>query len=160
MSLPLKLVDLEHPNAKHGMSRSSVYKIWTGMHSRCATPSATGYKNYGGKGVSVCERWNSFENFFADMGDVPCGMSIERKDSNGNYEPANCKWATRKEQNRNQSDLPMFEYKGKKQCLSAWAEDVGSTFSTIKARLNKGWEFCKAIETPIRAHKKYVRRPA
>jgi hypothetical protein len=159
MALPLNWVD-KHPNQTHVMTKSRVYKIWTGMHSRCKIPSATGYKNYGGKGVSVCERWNSFENFLSDMGDAPDGMSIDRKDSTGNYEPENCKWATRKEQNRNQFDLPMFEYKGKTQCLSAWAEEVGSTFGTIKARLNNGWTFCKAIETPIRAHKQYVRGAA
>lgn len=158
MSLPLPWA--KHPNTTHGMTNSRVYKIWSGMHSRCKLPSATGYKNYGGKGISVCSRWDCFEAFFEDMGSAPDGMSIDRIESTGNYEPSNCRWASKVEQNRNQFDLLYITFGGRTQCLSSWAEEVGSTFSTLKARLNRGWDVERVLNTPIRAHKQYQRGAA
>lgn len=89
---------------KHGMTRTPEYKTWSMMIHRCTCPSAVGFHKYGARGITVCDRWRtSFENFFADMGPRPAGMSIDRIDSRGNYEPANCRWATIEEQNRNRS---------------------------------------------------------
>jgi hypothetical protein len=93
---------------KHGHAcrhpRSSEYNCWGSMIARCTNPNDPGWKNYGGRGIRVCERWrNSFENFLADMGLKPSpGLSIERVENDGNYEPGNCRWATRKEQRANQ----------------------------------------------------------
>lgn len=87
---------------KHGASTTETYYIWAGMRTRCKNPKATPYKNYGGRGISVCERWNSFDNFLADMGERPPGLSIDRIDNDGNYEPDNCRWATQSEQTGNQ----------------------------------------------------------
>lgn len=85
----------------HAIRRSPEYRIWTGMHSRCRNPRQTGFKYYGGKGVKVCERWRSFESFLADMGPYPGqGFSLDRRESSGNYEPGNCRWATGPEQSR------------------------------------------------------------
>lgn len=92
--------------ASHGHTRgkknTTEYNTWSSMKKRCLDPASKDYKNYGGRGISVCERWlHSFEAFFEDMGKKPTGLSIERKNVNGNYEPGNCKWATRDEQNNN-----------------------------------------------------------
>jgi hypothetical protein len=90
---------------KHGHARgrqTRVYKIWASMKQRCYNPNHPRYVDWGGRGICVCERWHSFANFFADMGEPPPGKTIDRCNNDGNYEPGNCKWATCSEQRRNQ----------------------------------------------------------
>lgn len=88
-------------NTKHGMSESNEHQIWCGMWQRCGNPNEICWRNYGGRGIKVHDRWRLFENFLADMGPRPPGMSLDRIDVNGNYEPGNVRWATTKTQRRN-----------------------------------------------------------
>lgn len=86
---------------RHGQTHTRAYGRWALMWQRCINPNHRSYKNYGGRGVAVCERWGSFINFYADMGDAPAGCSLDRVNNDGDYEPENCRWATRKEQAQN-----------------------------------------------------------
>ena len=144
----------------HGLHKTRTYKVWAGMHGRCKYPSATGYDNYGGKGVTVCNRWGSFVLFLADMGEAPAGMSIERNDGAGNYEPSNCRWASRVEQLRNRSNNVVLEHAGRRQCIAAWAEEASLPYRLVYARIGRGWTLTEATATPARAHKPYQAKVA
>lgn len=104
----------------HGMSKTSEYKIWQGMRQRCENENDKDFPNYGGRGIRVCDRWGSFENFLADMGPRPAGMSIDRKKVDGNYSPSNCRWATPTTQNRNRRDNLLVERDGQIGPLSSF----------------------------------------
>lgn len=108
-------------NLSQEMARTK--KIWKGMFSRCNNQNTPGYKNYGGRGIRVCIRWHDFENFIEDMGCRPPGdMSIDRINVNGNYEPGNCRWATRKQQARNKTNTVYLTYDGETKSAAEWAE--------------------------------------
>lgn len=133
----------------HGMSKTSEYGIWRGMIRRCSNPNDEAWKNYGGRGIKVCERWReSFEAFFADMGKRPSDdHSIDRfPNNNGDYEPGNCRWATSMEQMRNTRVNRLIEYKGKRKCVAEWAEQYGVRPGILYVRLFKsGWTFEEAV---------------
>lgn len=142
----------------HGMVGTRVYQIWASMISRCRIKSATGYENYGGRGIAVCDRWLRFEDFYADMGDPLPGMSLDRIDCDGNYAAENCRWVERADQNRNQRDLMYLTHDGKTQCLAVWAREVGMPYAALRNRKLKGWPDARILTTPVRAHKPYERR--
>jgi hypothetical protein len=142
-----------HRNLKHGKSKDrtcSEYRIWTGMWRRCTNQNSGDWPGYGGRGITVCERWRSFEVFFADMGCRPPGTTLDRIDNNGNYEPGNCRWATKEEQNGNRRTSVILEYRGKRQSLSAWAREVGLHKSTISMRLRAGWSVEAALTRKLK----------
>lgn len=115
------------------------------------------YKDYGGRGITVCDRWREFVNFYADMGDPPAGLTLERKDNDGNYCPENCVWATRKQQYRNQRSNIRVTYKGETRVLSEWAEKLGINYGTVYHRIKNGWEVPLAFEAPVSAHNRHIR---
>lgn len=111
---------------------------WYSMKQRCLNKNATGYSRYGGAGIKICDRWMEFDNFYADMGDRPEGMSLDRIDNDGNYEPRNCRWATIVEQSKNQKSNRKVEIDGVTKLITEWARDIGITASTLSKRLAKG----------------------
>ena len=122
---------------KHGMYETPTYASWRSMKNRCTNSNNPAYKNYGERGITVCERWNKFENFLADMGEKPKGLTIERTDNNSGYSPENCYYATTKEQNRNTRRNRIIKYDGREQCLAAWAEEIGISRESLGHRLKK-----------------------
>lgn len=124
----------------------SEYNIWKGMLFRCEDKSNP---RYGGRGISVCERWRSFENFIADMGERPDGTTLDRIDNDGDYEPANCRWATRADQARNRRTTFRVSIEGVERPLIEWCDIYGIGWSTARARIKKGWSPEQAVKTPV-----------
>lgn len=102
----------------HGHSKTKTYAVWYGIKNRCLNPSYIAWEDYGGRGITVCDRWLSYENFLADMGEVPPGLSIDRIDNEGNYEPGNCRWATRHEQVNNRRNNKFVMLNGEEMPLT------------------------------------------
>lgn len=114
--------------AKHGQHGTPTYLSWRSMKARCLNPSSPDYADYGGRGITVCDRWaSSFEAFLADMGERPTGLTLDRVDTNGNYEPGNCQWSTPKKQASNRRNNSLITYKGEEMTISEFAERVGLT---------------------------------
>lgn len=136
----------------HGRSSDPTYSKYQAMKGRCYNPANKSYARYGGRGIVVCERWrNSFAAFLEDMGPSPVGMSIERKDSNGNYEPDNCKWATKAEQSRNKGTNVRVEIDGMAfPTLKDASVHYGLAYGTVRVRTaTYGWSVERALKTPI-----------
>lgn len=155
-------------NLKHGHKRkhkeSTTYKSWSAMLSRCNNKNNKDYKNYGGRGIKVCDKWNkskggSFENFLIDMGECPPGLTLDRIDNNkliNGYSPENCRWATDKQQCRNQKSNRILEYNDKKQCASEMAEEYNIPYKIFHARIQRGWPIKKALTTSVRYRRKNI----
>lgn len=122
---------------------------WISLRDRCGNPNNKEFRNYGGRGIKVCERWlNSFENFLTDMGKRPPGMSIERDDVNGDYEPNNCRWATAGEQARNKRNNRIFCYDGLTMTMTDWAAHLGVSLQTLNSRRRAGWSVERILAVP------------
>ena len=134
-------------NVKHSKCYTPAYGSWVAMRFRCRNPKHIAYPHYGGRGITICERWDDFRNFLSDMGERPVDSSLDRIDSNGNYCPENCRWATNKEQSRNRRDNHVLTFQGRSACLAQWAEDFGLKYSTVKERIKRGWTPAEALNS-------------
>lgn len=135
----------------HGMRWTSEYGIWRGLIDRCTNQKSKHYARYGGRGITVCDRWlHSFENFFTDMGHRPDGLSLDRRNNDGNYEPGNCRWATIIEQQNNTSKNVLVSYGGVTKSLTQWCKQLDLKRPTISHRLDRGMTPKEAFTTPIR----------
>lgn len=140
-----------HGEAKRGQL-TSLYNTWRGMKDRCMNPSHKSYKYYGEKGVKICLEWQkSFENFrdWALSNGYQEGLSIDRIDVKGNYEPSNCRWATLEQQANNKTTNHFLTYNGKTQTINQWADYLGIKREIIKDRLRWGWKVDDIFETPV-----------
>lgn len=139
---------------KHGHTinaqRTSEFTTWSSMRGRCSNPSSSGYHLYGGRGISVCSRWtSSFENFLSDMGPKPSKRhTIDRIDSDGNYEPSNVRWATYQEQSDNRRVTIWHTLDGVTKTRTQWSRDLGGSLGLVRLRLNAGWTEERALSTP------------
>jgi hypothetical protein len=146
---------------KHGHARkgqvSPEWKIWQRMKTRCFNPTALDYSRYGGRGITVCDRWmESFENFLADMGLRPSSEhSIDRINNEGNYEPLNCRWATVIEQSNNKRSNRILVLNGEHLNMTQWSQRLDIKVSTIKTRLGLGWSDERTLTEPIRRKHQY-----
>lgn len=139
-----------HGKCKRGKVHP-VYRVWQGMLQRCTDSTRPGWDDYGGRGIKVCERWQSFPNFDVDMSQsyMP-GLSIGRIDNDGPYSPENCRWETRTEQNNNSRRNRLVTARGKTQTIGQWATELGVPYSLLHWRLDEGWEHERIVSQPSR----------
>jgi len=137
-------------NRKHGLSHGVEWAAYYEMLRRCNQEHHPQHKNYGGRGIKVCDRWaGSFESFYADMGPRPDGTTLDRIEVDGNYEPGNCRWATPAQQANNRRSNRYVEAFGETLTVSEWSARKGIASATIIRRLNKGWPAEKALTAPL-----------
>lgn len=137
----------------HGGSRTQLYQTWRGVLDRCTNPKHRAWKNYGGRGISVCADWRSFEVFRVAMGERPSPKhSLDRIDNDGNYEPGNVQWSTKSTQMRNTRVNARVTFGGETKSRTAWAETMGIGVETLRARIERyGWSVERALTTPAGA---------
>lgn len=138
--------------ATHGETKTRLFKIWSSMHERCEREKHPHFKDYGGRGVTVCDEWDEFipfrewslQNGYNDL------LTIDRKNSDGNYEPSNCRWVTMKTQQNNKRNNHTIELNGEVHTISEWSEITGIGKTTIKERINMGWPIEDVLTKPVR----------
>lgn len=136
---------------------SKVYRVWDSMVRRCLNPRHKAYRRYGGRGIKVCERWLTFSNFIADMGEPSPGLTLDRINNDGGYEPDNCRWTTRSVQCRNSSNAHLLTHNGQTKTIIEWSLEKGWPHHVIGCRIRAGWTAQRAIETPRRVLTNYTR---
>jgi hypothetical protein len=142
-------------HGRHGMVGTKVYRAWQAMKERCHNPNHAEFHNYGGRGIKVCDEWrDDFLAFYEHIGDPPTDKhTIDRIDFDGDYEPDNVRWATPKEQARNQRSNRLVVYKGQSRCVNEWAEILGIKPITLYFRLRNGWSVERAFEEPVQSRR-------
>lgn len=136
-------------NTTHGESRTRLYNIWEHIVSRTCNVNNDRYYDYGGRGISICKEWESYENFsnWAKENGYNDLLTIDRIDVNGNYEPSNCRWTTELVQANNRRNNVYLEYEGKKMSLKDWSRVTGLSYDTIRSRYRRGWSIEKILKT-------------
>ena len=148
---------LKERTTTHNKRYTKIYNVWCGIKGRCYNLRQISYKHYGAKGIIMCDEWlNDFMNFYnwSMANGYKEGLSIDRIDINGNYEPSNCRWTDDKTQARNTTTNNYITYNGETHCLTEWAELYGLSYGTLKARLNRKWSFEEALTTPLKTSRK------
>ena len=141
---------MEDLNARHLLSRTPEHDAWRHMRYRCFNPNAENFSDYGGRGITVCQQWESFERFYADMGPRPSPRhSLDRIDNDGDYTPDNCRWATPQQQNRNKRNNTRLSHHGRTLTLSGWSKELSISVNTLSERLSKGWSASQTLTTPV-----------
>ncbi len=138
---------------KHGQTHSRLYRIWCNIKNRCLNPNVPNYKNYGGRGIGICDEWLEFEPFYlwAINNGYQDNLSIERIDNNSDYSPLNCKWATNSEQQLNKRTNDLVSFKGEIKPLKEWCNLYKINYEAVLLRIKRlGWSPEKALTTPIR----------
>lgn len=134
---------------KHGMHNTSSYRAWANMIYRCTNSNYKYFHHYGGRGIEVIAHWrNSFENFLKDMGECPNGMSLDRINNDGNYQPDNCRWATNKDQANNKRNNVKVTYQNETKTIAQWSRVTGVGTNVIRRRLLAGWNIADALTVP------------
>lgn len=142
-------------NRKQVLSRSKIYKCWQGIRQRCNNPKSDRFKDYGAKGISVCDRWRVFVNFLEDMGQPPTpSHTIDRIDGTKGYFKENCKWSTPREQSANLKSNRLLTFNGETFNVREWARQTGIDRSTINGRLRAGWPVEKTLTEPIQVKRR------
>ena len=137
-------------NYKHGLKKHPLYCVWESMKARCYNKNNRGFKNYGGRGIFVCEKRRKYDGFIADMGRRPTNNHmLDRINNDDGYYKENCRWATRKEQASNRSTNIFITYNGKTQTIMDWETELGMNRNTLYSRISRGWDVKEAIETPV-----------
>jgi hypothetical protein len=140
-------------SVKNGTPEYRTFVAWQSMLWRCNNKARRDYKNYGGRGIRVCDRWQLFQNFLDDLGLRPDSHSLGRINNDGNYEPGNVQWESAKQQGRNRRSNKFIEHNGKRQTLIEWAEELGLSYMALKKRMENGWDATRALTTPAKLQK-------
>lgn len=135
----------------HGLHNEKLYGVWKGMRQRCNNPTSPRYKDYGGRGIIICEEWNNFKNFYdwAMSNGYKEGLSIDRIDNNNGYNPNNCRFTDRTIQSNNRRNNKIFTYKGQTHTLAEWASLYNMNYWALWSRIKRGWAIEKTLETPL-----------
>ena len=139
-----------HFNTTHGMSKTRTYASWNSMRNRCNLPTHHAYSDYGGRGIFVYTRWDKFENFIADMGERPDGLTLDRyPDNKGNYEPDNCRWATPRQQSNNRVTNRLVTLNGETLTIKQLSRRCEIKYTTLLYRIKLGWPVEKAMTAKV-----------
>lgn len=142
----------KNPNYKHGLGKGRLFSIWVNMKTRCLNPNTPSFKNYGARGITICDEWKDDFKAFYDWSmshGYSDDLTIDRIDNDGNYEPSNCRWVSMKTQCLNKSDNHIVVLNGVSKPLLSWCEDFRINYKTVRDRLHRGWSYQDALSKPV-----------